>query len=461
MMFREEKKKIGLLGCIATGIGAIIGSGIFGSLPAVINSIGAGVIPALIAATVYIIACMVPNMFATSVIPASGSFFLFPTKLIHPFAGLFMAIQNLLQPVLISVFAVLFADYFVVLFPQFAEKQEFVSVILLMVYGVAAWFGNRVIVSVNTVMVGILLSAISVYIVFGLPAVDFNQVILKDIFPAGMKLASFSAAVGILSSSLSGAGAVSQIADDIENPRRNIPLTLILAPVAVCIIYIFMAIVTLGLMESMEINTLSDVAKIFLNSGLVTFFIIGGPLFGVMTSIVPVILLSIAQIEVAADHGVFPEFLSRRNRYGVSGWILLIVMAFAMIVSATGTGFGVLMTVFSFANTLSNLIIAAVPYYLYKKYPAACRHAGLPMSKIIVYSLSLIAFITSGYLAFAMLISLNQLVWLLISGAVVITIIYFLLRIRYLKQQGRDIMRELKTPYLEWENREIECKEKL
>ena len=54
----DGKKKIGLIGCIAAGIGAIIGSGIFGSLPEVINSIGSGVIAALIAATVYIIACI-------------------------------------------------------------------------------------------------------------------------------------------------------------------------------------------------------------------------------------------------------------------------------------------------------------------------------------------------------------------------------------------------------------------
>ena len=41
-METNTKKKIGLLGCIGTGIGAIIGSGIFGSLPTVINDIGTG-----------------------------------------------------------------------------------------------------------------------------------------------------------------------------------------------------------------------------------------------------------------------------------------------------------------------------------------------------------------------------------------------------------------------------------
>ena len=56
-METNTKKKIGLLGCIGTGIGAIIGSGIFGSLPTVINDIGTGIVLALLATIVYTLAC--------------------------------------------------------------------------------------------------------------------------------------------------------------------------------------------------------------------------------------------------------------------------------------------------------------------------------------------------------------------------------------------------------------------
>lgn len=121
---QNAAKKIGLIGCIATGIGAIIGSGIFGSLPEVINSVGPGAVGALVVAVIYIIATLIPSMFASSVIPATGSFFLYQAKLVHPVAGLFMAIQNLLFPVLVSVFAVLFSDYFIALFPSLTESRR-------------------------------------------------------------------------------------------------------------------------------------------------------------------------------------------------------------------------------------------------------------------------------------------------------------------------------------------------
>ena len=135
---KESTKKLGLLGCIATGIGAIIGSGIFGSLPTVINDIGSGVIMALVCAVIYTLAKMIPNVYVSSVVPTSGSFFVAPTKLIHPIVGMYMAAQNLLQPVLVSVFAVLFSDYFVTLFPALAGHEVIVSVVILITYGLIA-----------------------------------------------------------------------------------------------------------------------------------------------------------------------------------------------------------------------------------------------------------------------------------------------------------------------------------
>ena len=94
----------------------------------------------------------------------------------------------------------------------------------------------------------------------------------------------------MLASSLSGGSAVSQIADDVKNPNRNIPLALLLSPTIVAFIYIGMGVVTIGCMPAGELTTLSEVGKTFLPSGLLTFFIVGGPLFGVLTSMVPVII---------------------------------------------------------------------------------------------------------------------------------------------------------------------------
>ena len=155
--------------------------------------------------------------------------------------------------------------------------------------------------------------AMGCYIFVGMPSIDTSRLTLGEIFNPGVKLTGFAAAVGVLASSLSDGSAVSQIADDVKNPNRNIPLALLLSPTIVAFIYIGMGIVTIGCMPAGELTTLSEVGKIFLPSGLLTFFIVGGPLFGVLTSMVPVIMLTCAQIQAAADNDLFPAFVRKEK----------------------------------------------------------------------------------------------------------------------------------------------------
>ena len=456
-MEKETKKKIGLLACIATGIGAIIGSGIFGSLPAEINEIGPAVILAFILATMYTIAKVFPAVYSSSIIPASGSFFLQPTKLVHPVVGLYMAIQNLLQPVLISVFAVLFSDYFCSLFPALQGKERIVAVVVLLIYTVLAYMGNYLFASINSLIVIVMLAAVLLYIILGLPNMN-NNFTLSEAFGSGIKISSIGAAVSVLASCLSGGSAVSQIADDVKNPRRDIPLALILSPVIVAVIYILMAVVTLNCMTTPSITTLSEVAANFMPGGLVVFFVVGGPICGVLTSMVPVIMLTCAQIQAAAECDVFPKFLAKKNKHGVSTWILIYTMAFAIVCAGLGLSFGVLMTIFSAVNALADIPTCIVPFFLKKRYPHACNYPGIKFHFGFIAFMAVFASAVAVWLAFSAFKSLGATVYMLIFGFMACAVVYFIIRIAHLKKQGRDLFEELKTPYEPWEAREAECK---
>lgn len=58
--------------------------------------------------------------------------------------------------------------------------------------------------------------------------------------------------------------------------KRDIPLTLIIAPAVVCVIYILMGVVTLGNMPDGALTDLATVGQNYLGRGLLTFFIVGG-----------------------------------------------------------------------------------------------------------------------------------------------------------------------------------------
>lgn len=281
-----EKKKIGLLGAILMGIGCIVGSGIFGTLPTVANEYGAGVVWALIGAAVVVVLRALALTYSSAALPASGAQFLWAAKLIHPAAGAFISFGTLLMPTMVSLFGVLFGMYVQPLFPNTEINSTIAAVALLVVFAVVAWFGNKTAINTGNVMVVLLLIAIVLYIVLGLPNIDASNVTFGEIVRPGVTFSSLAAAIGVLTSSLSGASSVAQVADDVKNPGRTVPLALILCPAIVAVVYILMAIVTIGVVPAAEVTSLSDVASHFMSPVLLTFFIVGGPICGIITSLI-------------------------------------------------------------------------------------------------------------------------------------------------------------------------------
>lgn len=447
----NNKKKIGLFGCIFLAIGSIIGSGIFGTLPAGINSIGSSVVIAFIFAALYVIALLIPDAYSMSIIPKSGGAFLYSAKLISPYVGLFMVYLGLVHPLLIASFAKMFATYFIALFPALAPYATVCGVAILVVFFVLAYFGNDIFAKFSTAMVFVLLGAIAVYVILGLPHMDVSKLAVSEVMGTGASLTTLSATIVMVSSTLNGAGNVAQIADDLKNPSRDIPLTLIIAPLSVSFIYILMAIVTVGVMPGATIETLSDVAAAYLSPALLTFFIVGGPLFGILTSLIPVIMMSNAILYSAAENKVFPDFTAKKNKFGTPVVMLCYVIGVAILLIATKVSYGVLMTVFSLIVGLSSIPKCLVPFFLRRRYPHACKHPGLKLNPVFITIVCIFAIIVDVYLSISTIISLGASAWIAFAVILAVSLIYLYFRIRKLKGDGYDLIRELGSPYPEWE----------
>lgn len=451
----NEKKKISLIGCVLMGIGCIIGSGIFGSLPELINTTGSGIVYALLLAAFVVILRSITRMYTISALPTSASTFMHATKLMHPYVGALISINAFLQPTMVALFGVLFATYFQELFPGCPLSSTAVSICLLVAFTVLAWFGNKFTISVGNIIVVVLLAAIAVYIICGLPHLDPENVSFLSVIKPGIKVSVISAAAGVLTSSLSGASSCAELADDVENPGRNVPITLVLCPVVVCVIYIFMAVVALGVVPSAQLESLAQVARHFLSPQLMVFFIVGGPIAGIVTSLIPVALACVAVFDFSSRNRIYPEVLSRKNRYGVPYFSLLIVAVISIGICATGATFGVIMTVFSLTNTIGELPNTVSPIFAYRKYPKNCDHSPVKMPSKLAAVLSVTTFVICVYLCGAMVLTLGPKELGVTAAVYLLGYIYFFLRVRYLRQrEGYDLVEELKKPYGPWLERE-------
>lgn len=453
-MEQKEKKKIGLIGAILMGIGCIVGSGIFGTMPTVAAEYGPAIVYALLSAAVVVILRAMSLLYTSAALPTTAAQFVWASKLFHPAVGAFISINSLLMPTMVSLFGVLFADYFLQLFPGIGLSGNAAAVILLVVFAIVAWFGNKTSVTVSNIMVVLLLIAIFLYIALGIPNIDSDNITFGEIIRPGIGLSTIAAAIGVLTSSLSGASSVAQLANDIKRPERNVPIALALCPLFVAIVYILMAVVTIGVVPYAEVKTLADVASNFMSPALLTFFIVGGPICGIITSLVPVALACVALVEYSARMKVFPEVLAKRNKHGTAYWSLVVVMGIAIAICATGATFGVIMTIFSFCNTFSEIPNTLTPILAHRKYPKTCDNSPAKMPYPLAFVIAIVTALICAYLSVEMLLTLDLGAIIGIIAVYVIGFIYFFFRVKYLKGKGVDLIAEMRAPYEPWEEKE-------
>lgn len=187
---------------------------------------------------------------------------------------------------------------------------------------------------------------------------------------------------------------------------------------------------------------------------LLKFFIIGGPIAGIITSLVPVALACVAMFDYSAKMKVFPEILSKENKHGVPFISLFLVSGIAIAICATGATFGVIMTVFSFVNTLSELPNTLSPIFAHKKYPKSCDNSSVRMSSKLAKILAVITFVICIYLCVQMAMTLDVKAVIGIFLVFIIGYVYLYFRIQFLKKKGINLIEDMKMPYEPWEERE-------
>ena len=207
---QEKSNKMTVFSCITMSIGAIIGAGLFSSLPMGIDMVGPKVGWALI---------------------AGG--YVYMSRFIHPSVAFVQSLNSCVGMLNIAVMSMTFASYFCQLFPNADLDARYVAAGCAIIFTIIATFGARFTGNVQNITVGILIVALGVYIFFGIGSVPHGEV-LADYRAPTSDFVTLWGAVAILNYALQGGAVIASFADEAENPgftitaswvERNEPLT--------------------------------------------------------------------------------------------------------------------------------------------------------------------------------------------------------------------------------------------
>ncbi|MCB9286584.1 MAG: amino acid permease [Lewinellaceae bacterium] len=301
----------------------------------------------------------------------------------------------------ISLLAKGFAGYFLPLVHLKTNALNFAiteAALILMFVGLN-FFGSKAVGRSEFAIVITKLTILFVFIIVGLRAIQWGN--LRPDFDYGHTMGMVNGSV-IFFLSYMGFGLITNASENLENPRRNVPIAIYSSIVIVLFIYVLISMTTLGNLPLQDIvkakeNALAMAARPFL--GNFGFFLISiGALFSISSALNAAIFGGANIAYSLAKDGELPEFFERKvwfksteGLYITTGIGLLFALLFDLgdIATITSSVFTVLylfvvishiklrkeyggnIIVLSFNLLVLSAVFIALMRYQWRSHPAA------------------------------------------------------------------------------------------
>lgn len=255
------KKNLGLIDVFAISTGAMFSSGLF-LLPGL-----AAAETGLSAALAYLIAgfLMLPAMLSkaelATAMPRAGGTYYFLDRAMGPLMGTIGGIGTWVALVFKSGFALIGMGAYLAIFMDIPITT--VGLVLAAVFCVANLVGAKESSGLQRILVGVLLVVVAAFMLTGLAATAGGTATLHTDSPLLLDgVDGLLATVGLVFVSYAGLTKVASVAEEVENPDRNIPLGMGLSLFVATIAYtVGVALVTLLLPTSTLYTDLAPVAS--------------------------------------------------------------------------------------------------------------------------------------------------------------------------------------------------------
>ena len=168
-----------------------------------------------------------------------------------------------------------------------------------------------------------------------------------------------------------------------KNPKRTIPVGILVTCVVVSIVYGLMSYVASGVLPYDQIagENLSVTAQAIMPQGLFAFFVIGGGICAIISSFLAVLAMIREPLSHMADDGWFPQAFRTKSSDGYPYFCFLLTYIVALVPILTGMSVGNAISMLMIPTMLINVYLNVACMTIPKKYPEqfAKRSVRIPL----------------------------------------------------------------------------------
>ncbi len=421
----KEKKKLGVLELSGYGIGNCIGSGIFVSMGTGIAFTGRSITLALIVACFVVLFAYAYHTLMAGMFVLPGGKYSQAALLQPPLLVGVSAISTVLTGLSFAMFALSITEYAETVFPSIAPYKKWIAVAIITVFFLTTFLGGKFMAKFNLVMVGVLILSLIIYIVVGIPKVDFSSAnpMSEGYFADGP--IGFIMAIACMSFACQGATMPIAMTKDAKEPKKSLPKAIILASVVVAIVYSLIGIVSSGILpiEQVADKNLGVVAEQIFPRPIFIIFVIGGACFAIATSLYGAIASVEHPLMRTVEDGWLPKILGTKNKKGYPYVMMIILYAIAIIPLFTDMGILEMISLMMIPIMVLNIVNNILMIPLVKKYPNAWKKSFFHMPKWAFYITVGLAVVADLLISVALLTTIES-VYEIIAIVVMIVAIF-------------------------------------
>lgn len=256
---KKLKKTLTLFDVYAVSTGAMFSSGFF-LLPGLATAkAGPAAILAYLLAGVLILPAMFSVAELSTAMPKAGGAYYFLDRSLGPLAGTVGGLGTWLALVLKSAFALVGMGAYLVLIDAFADIPiKPLAVAFTVGFAALNIFGAKETTGLQRIFVGILVGVLGFFVVQGLIAVwglGGNEVATQLTPFAPFGASGLIGTIGLVFVSYAGLTKVASVAEEVQNPDRNIPLGMVLSLLTATFIYVVGVFIMVAVLDPSELRS--------------------------------------------------------------------------------------------------------------------------------------------------------------------------------------------------------------
>ncbi|MEA3254195.1 MAG: APC family permease, partial [Chloroflexota bacterium] len=215
---------------------------------------------------------------------------------------------------------------------------------------------------------------------------------LTPMFPGGVM--GLIAASALLYTLLAGGLFGIEMGDEVKDARAVIPKALIISIAMVLVVYLFIEVIAVGVMDwkIFATGTLGEPAKAFLSGPFLAFFVIGGGILASVTTINLALTAAGRYVLTFAHEGFFANVFERINaKFGTPHHGLTLAYAIAVITLLLNPPLQMLAAMLNFGLLFMVTLVLFAAFNLPQKHPEIYKRSRIPFSPRILKVTSLTA----------------------------------------------------------------------